>query len=122
MSNNRDLQRRDMETLRDDWWVPVVLVAPDKTVYSDLLGDVRTESKVFDPETGGKISVKETSIVLLKSDLTRIPAENETWFIKYPDSLLDSGTLITASFDFNNVSEVGDSLGYIKIYPQEIET
>jgi len=122
MSNNRDLQRRDMETLRDDWWVPVVLVAPDKTVYSDLLGDVRTESKVFDPETGGKISVKATSIVLLKSDLTRIPAENETWFIKYPDSLLDSGTLITASFDFNNVSEVGDSLGYIKIYPQEIET
>ena len=128
MSNNRDLQRRDLKTLRNDWWVPVKLTAPDKTVYDkakgteeQLLGDVRKESKDIDPETGGIISVKRLSIVIRIDDLERVPLENENWFIEYPDTLLDSGTLIKAAFTPNNVDDGGDTLGYIKIYPQEIE-
>lgn len=127
MSNLRDRQRRDLKKVRNDWWIPVILIAPDKTVYStakgttdQLLGDVRKESKEFDPDLGGKITVKRLSIVLRIDDLTRVPEEDETWFIKYPDDLTDSGTMIQAAFNYNQTEDVGDTLGYIKVFPQEI--
>ena len=129
MSNNRDIQQEDLEAVRDDWWIPVALIAPDKTRYgtalgttNPLLGDVRKESKEMDPETGGVISVKKLSITIRIKDLERVPQENEKWFIEYPDSLLSSGTAVKAAFNSENVSEGGESLGWIKIYPQELES
>lgn len=125
--NMRDRQREDLKYVRNDWWIPIILIAPDKTVYSTakgttdtLLGDVRKESKEFDPETGLPIVVKKLSITIRTDDLERVPAQGESWFVKYPEDLTDSGSMVQSAFNSNNIDEAGDSMGYIKIYPQDI--
>jgi len=125
MPNLRDQQRSDLAFIRDDWWIPIVLIGPDKTRYevefgttNPLLGDVRKESKDFDPELGGIVVTKKTSITIRIEDLEVVPKEEERWFVEYPDTLLDSGVVVTAPFTPNNVDVGGDSLGYIKIFPQ----
>ena len=126
--NLRDRQQRDLKKVRDDWWLPITLIAPDKTVYStaagtsdQLLGDVRAESKDWDPEIAGPITSKKVSITIRLQDLEVVPQENETWFVTYPENLLDSGTPVKKAFTPNNSDVGGDSLGYIKIFPQDAE-
>ena len=126
--NALDLQRTALKKIRDDWWIPIQLTAPGGVVYEFakgtddelLLGDVRKESNEFDPELGGKIAVKKLSITIRIDDLTRIPTENEEWFIEYPDNLLNHDyTFVKAAFNSDNVDVGGDSQGWIKIFPQE---
>ena len=126
--NLRNQLQSDLKYIRNDWWIPIKLIAPDKTVYEFakgttdiLLGDVRKESKEFDPDIGGLIVVKKLSITIRLLDLERIPIENEQWFIQYPENLLDDGTMITGAFNHDNVSVGGETMGWIKIYPQEVE-
>ena len=129
MTNLRDFQRNDLEVIRDDWWIPIRLVDPDTNIYdtekdttNPLLGDVRKKTTEFLDDTGMTVVVKQVSITIRRSDLIRVPLENENWFVDYPDNLLDSGTFKRAAFNYNNVADTGDTLGYIKIYPQEIST
>lgn len=127
MANLRDAQQNDLKAVRDDWWIPVRLTAPGGVKQEfekgsstvPLLGDVRKESKEFDPELGGTVLVKRTVITLRLKDLVRIPKENETWYAEYPDDLLDSGTLKKAAFSPNNVASAGDTMGFIKLFLQE---
>lgn len=122
---NRDLQRRDLKSIAIDWWLPIVLIAPDKVRYSlakgtteNLLGDVRLESKDVDQETFAEIVVERATVTVRRDDLDRIPKEEEKWFIEYPD--LDTAATVLAAFDGNNVINAGKSLGYIKLVLQEI--
>ncbi len=125
MPNLRDLQHEDLKFPRDDWWLPVVLIDPDKVVHNTakgttdpLLGDARAESAPFDPDLGGNVLVKKVTITIRILDLDRVPKENETWIVKYPGTLLKEGPLVTAVFTPNHDDVGGDSLGYIKIFPQ----
>jgi len=124
--NLRDQQREDLKIIRNDWWISVSLVAPGGTVYNtaagtsdQLLGDVRKESEKFDPDIGMDVMVKKLSITIRIDDLTRVPLEGENWFVSFSDDLTDSGTVVKYAFTPNNVDVGGDSMGYIKIFPQD---
>jgi len=126
---NRELLREAKKTLRNEWFLPIILTAPDKTVYdkingteNQLLGDVRSESKPFDPDVGGRIVIDRVSITILLSDLARVPAEGETWFVEYPEDLLENGTLKKTAFTSDNIDVGGSTIGYIKVFPQEIKS
>jgi hypothetical protein len=125
--NNRDLQRRDLEVIENDWWIPIRLTAPDKVVYDTaadtngtLKGDARAESKAFDSE-GNLILARNVTITIREAALTRIPKEGEDWFVEYPSNFLDSGTFVKVALSGNNVAVGGDTMGYIKLYPQDLE-
>ena len=127
MTNNRDFQQRDLKVIRDGWWIPVRLTSPDKVIYDKakgtddtLLGDARKESSEIDPDIGGKILVKKPVVTLRLLDLDRVPQENENWFIEFSETLLDGGALLKYAFSPNNVESAGASMGFIKIYPQDI--
>lgn len=127
MPNNRDIQQDDLKAIRDDWWIPIRLTAPGGVVYSTakdttdpLLGDVRKEGKELDPDIGGVILVKKTSVTIRLQDLVLVPQEGENWLIEFSDTLLDSGSFVKYAFTPNNVASLGDSMGFIKVYPQEV--
>jgi hypothetical protein len=128
MTNNRDLQREDMDIVAKDWWVPIILTSPDKDVYSNkvgttepLLGDVRKDPKVTELDEGGApVSTEVLSIVIKTTDMERVPLEGESWFIEYPEDLTDAGTMKKAAFTPNNSLGGSVSLGYLKVFPQAI--
>jgi hypothetical protein len=128
MSNNRDLLRKDMNAIRDDWWIPIILISPDGVPYNkqvgtenDLLGGTRKDPKLFNDENGNPVTIKASTITILVADLERVPAQGEQWIVKYPKGLIASGELVTAAFTANNEEAGSDSLGYIKIFPQAVK-
>ena len=72
--NNRELARRDLKNIRNDWWLPVKLTSPAPvTVYDkidgtqdQLLGDVRREAVSYDPETGEYIPAIEPHVAFVE--------------------------------------------------------
>lgn len=127
--NNREAIRNDLKTLRDDWWLPIRLTAPGGNVYDkingtqkQLLGGVRSESKPFDPDVGGRIVIDRVSVTMLLSDLERVPVQGETWFIEYPENLLTSGSYKKTAFTSDNIDVGGETIGYMKVFPQEVKT
>lgn len=128
MTDMRAMQREDMKLVRDDWWIPVRLTAPDKTVYStasgtadQLFGDVRAESKQSDPELGNVIILDKLVVTLRIDDLERVPVEGENWFIEFNGDLTKSGPInVKKTVTANDVSEGGKTMGYIKLYPKDL--
>ena len=119
---NRDLARRDLKNIRNDWFIPIILTDPEGVVYDkikgtedQLLGDVRRESFSYDPETGEAMVVPEAVIPILIDDLERVPKENEKWIIQFASDLLPGGTLVKYAVTPNSSIVSGATQGFIKL-------
>lgn len=122
----------------DDWGLPVVLIAPETGEEIDtslnsadpenpdpLRGQVLYDTIVQNPDTGGEIIVRKTVVSLRRSSLSRIPLPGEEWAIKYPDPPFpdENGdyTFVTKIVDGIRAPEDGKSIGFIRLYIDEVE-
>jgi hypothetical protein len=112
------------QTLEDPngFGLPVVLVAPDGTVYDksandpdvDLCGQVLYDSKRVDPETGLDIIIHQPVVTLRRSSLTRVPVAGEKWAVKIPITPNPDADKVTHALE--RAPEDGGSIGFLRLY------
>jgi hypothetical protein len=99
---------------------PVELKDPDGVEYK-LKGEILYDKDAIDPETGDLIVVQETFISIFKEHLTRIPKAGERWVIKFPLNPAAQTVLSTFVLNSDKAPVDGGSIGFIKLFPQELE-
>lgn len=131
MENLRAQVEADLvDSLEGEWGMPVELTSPDGEVqkYSannpDILlkGQVLYFSKREDPETGETIVVPQPVVSLRISSLTRVPADGEKWHIKMHVNPRPGSLMQSFLFTPDRAKEHGTDIGFIRIYPELIET
>ena len=129
MENARALIEKDLhESIELEWKMPVELTAPDGTEqrYSandptELLGgQVVYTSKQENPQTGEVIVVDEPVVTLRVSSLSRVPANGENWFIRFPESPRTGAPMVSHVLSGTRAIEHNRDLGIIRLYPQKI--
>lgn len=112
-------------TLEGEWKLPVVLVAPDGTVYNkskndpeeDLGGMVLYDTyshNVSSADIGGDLINTRPLVVLRRTSLERIPEPGEAWAVKIPDK--PNRTADKVTYIAERAPETGESHGWIKLY------
>jgi len=117
VTNLRELAESDLATTLesvDEWGLPVELVDPDGVEYTGLYGQVLYDSLKDNPETGGQIVVNKPVVTLRRSSLTRVPIPGERWAVRIPTT--PSTTAALETFLLDEASELGGSLGIVRLY------
>lgn len=131
MENLRYTVEGDLkQTLESEWKIPVELTSPDgqKQIYSvndpseRLGGQVLYFSTRENPVTGEPMVVNQPVVTLRKSSLIRVPEAGEKWFIKMPIEPVANATWENFVFTPTRAPEHGTDIGFIRIYPQRIES
>lgn len=107
------------ESVEGDWGLPIVLISPDKVVYSGLRGQVLYNSKAFDPDTGEQIIVNNPVVALREASLTRVPLGGERWGVRIP--VTPSETAPLADFVMSARPPERSSVGFIRLYLTKVE-
>ena len=125
MANLREIIEKDLEvSLEGDYALPVVLIGPDGTVYTekvngdDLVGQVLYSSLKFDPDTGAQVVVPQPVVTLRVSSLQRVPADGEAWGVKIP--ITPSTTAPLKEFSMERPVEA-NTIGFIRLYLVEVD-
>lgn len=116
-----------LESLESDYWLPVVLIAPDGVIYDksnndptkDLGGQVLYDSTVTDLESGMDLIVHKPVVTLRLSSLERVPLDGEKWAVKIPIS--PSTTADLKTFLMERPTEPQNSIGFIRLYLMEMD-
>ena len=114
-------------SIEGNFGLSVVLIDPDGDTIdtnedgNTLKGQVLYDRIGEDPETGDEIVVKEISVSLRKSALSRVPQAGETWKISFPLDPADPNTLTTHLLTKNKAPVTGGSIGFIKYFPAEVD-
>lgn len=120
----------DMKKLNiSDWSLPVILIAPDGVKYAldaetnETLKAVQIlyDRKEIDPDSGEQIMVKEPVVTLALSSLSRVPKDGENWSVQFPMDPTKPDVLTTFLFTSDKAFKDGQSLGFIRIYPQKAD-
>ena len=128
--NLRELAVEDVKVLNNkDWGLPIELTDPDGNRYNtdNVTGGTLKAAQILydyrklDPTTGEEITVHEPIVTIAKASLTRVPVTGETWFIKMPTEPSESATLQSRVVTIDRALEGGSSLGFIRLYPGEVE-
>ena len=112
-----------------NWALPIELIDPDGIVYNidNETGEILKALQILydrrsvNPDTGEIVIVHEPVVTVARSSLSRIPKSDENWYIKFPEDPTDPDTLTGYVFTPDRALEGGNSLGIMRIYPQEIE-
>lgn len=131
MENLRYTVESDLkQTLESEWKIPVELTSPDgqKQIYSVNNPDERLGGQVLyfsnreNPITGETMIVNQPVVTLRKSSLIRVPEAGEKWFIKMPIEPRVNAAWENFVFTPTRAPEHGTDIGFIRIYPQRIES
>lgn len=131
MENLRQAIEKDLyDSLESEWKINIELTSPDGNVqrYSlnnpdELLGgQVLYYTRRENPITGEVMVVNEPVATLRISSLIRVPAAGETWFIKFPVAPTAGAEVRSWVFTPTRSPEHGTDIGFIRIYPQRIES
>lgn len=131
MENLRYTVESDLkQTLESEWKIPVELTSPDgqKQIYSVNNPDERLGGQVLyfstreNPVTGEPMVINQPVVTLRKSSLIRVPQAGEKWFIKMPIEPLEDAEWENFVFTPTRAPEHGTDIGFIRIYPQRIES
>jgi hypothetical protein len=126
--NLREQIEADLEdTLEGDFGLPVILIAPDGTIYDksanqpteDLMGQILYDTSVLDPDTGIEIIVHKPVITLRRSSLTVVPQDGEDWAVQIP--ITPSLTATKETFKLERPVEEGGAIGFIRLYLMRAE-
>jgi len=130
MESLRETAEQDLyDCIESELGTVIELTSPDGATqkYSAnnptelLRGSIRMYSRGENPETGEPIVVDKPSVTLRTSSLTRVPAPNEKWFIRFATSPVHGAPMKQFLFSIDRAYEKGTDLGIIKIMPQTIE-
>ena len=128
MKNLRELANSDLKTtLEGEWSLPVRLCDP-AGIWYDLTADNRmlTGQVLYDivrlnPENGDRMTVPVPVVSLRRDSLVRIPVPGENWIVEIPSSPYPSAPRKQFSLNPTRPPEGGASLGFIRLYLQEVE-
>lgn len=106
----------------NDWGLPVELIAPDGTIQTksanhpteDLKGQVLYDTTVVNPETGLDMVIDKPVVTLRRSSLDRIPAADENWMIRIPET--PDPTATKTLHKIERAPEQGKAIGFIRLY------
>lgn len=126
--NLRALAEKDLGlTLEGDWSSPVTLIAPDGVRYSGtvdgrpLTGQVLYEIVRDDLERGEKVTYDTPVVSLRRSSLARVPQAGEPWGVIIPSAPVPGAPTLLYVLSPMRPPEGGASIGYIKLYLQNVE-
>jgi len=127
MGLRADIEEDLLETLEEpeDFGLPVVLIAPDGTVYNTSENDDGTlygrivYDTIEQDEDGNEVIVHKPMVTLRLSSLARVPENGETWVVKIPDGPRDDASVV--SYILERAPEDGRSIGYINLYLRKTE-
>lgn len=131
MENLRYQIEKDLySSIESEWKINVELINPDgkAQIYSannpteKLGGQVLYFSRRENPDTGEVVVVNQPVVTLRISSLDRIPVAGEKWYIKMPISPLANAEKKSFVFTSDRSLEHGTDIGFIRIYPQKIES
>jgi hypothetical protein len=128
MSLRERIERDLAITLEGRWGLPVVLISPDGVEQSTRAGDsTPLKGQILyglarlNPETGEDVVVDSPVVVLRRSSLSRVPLAGETWIVKIPTTPSMTAPLETFVISPVRPPEGGKSIGFIRLYLQQIE-
>lgn len=118
------------DSLEGEWKVPVELTSPDGITQTHsvndpdslLGGQVLYFTRRENPDTGEIVVVDQPVASLRISSLLRVPQNGEKWFIKMPTSPVVGADYETFVFTPTRSNEHGTDIGFIRIYPQKIQS
>lgn len=126
--NLRAKVEKDLKlTLEGDWGLPVALLSPAGVRYNTtvdgraLKGQVLYDIVRNNPETGDRVTVATPVVTLRRSSLARVPLAGESWVVEIPESPVDGATMKQFVFSPVRPPEGGASIGFIRLYLQEVE-
>ena len=131
MENLRAAIEKDLgDSLEGEFKIEVELTAPNgqTQIYSKnnptakLGGQVLYYTHIENPTTGEQIVVNEPVLSLRISSLNIVPKSGETWHIKMPTSPVAGAVKKDFVFTATRAIESGTDIGFIKIYPQRINS
>lgn len=114
-------------SIEGNFGLPVELIAPDGTeitkneVGETLKGQILYDSDGIDPETGNLIVVKETTVSLRITALSRVPVPGEKWAVKIPVNPAFPTVLTQFLIDSDEAITTGQSMGFIKLHLKDAE-
>ena len=120
----------DMKTQNlKNWSMPITLIDPNGIKYDtdnetgeDLKAiQILYDYQVENPDTGVPMTIKEPVVVIALSSLSRVPQPGERWIINIPLSPSDPYTLSPYMITADRPPEGGESLGFIRIYPEKAD-
>lgn len=109
-------------TLEGKWSLPFNLIAPDGTRTDGLRGQILYDIVRMNPDTGEQMTVATPVVSARRSTLPRIPAPGETWIVEIPELPREDADKIQYVISPVRPPEGGSSIGFIRIYLQEIES
>lgn len=118
----RERTERDLaRTLEGRWSLPVNLVNPDGVRTDGLRGQILYDIVRMNPETGEMVTVSTPVVTLRRSSLARIPIAGERWLVEIPATPEETGALVPYIISADRPPEGGASIGFIRIYLQQVE-
>lgn len=118
----RERVERDLAvTLEGKWSLPVNLIDPEGTRTDGLRGQILYDIVRMNPETGEMTTVSTPVVSLRRSSLSRIPAPGETWLVEIPETPSETAPMIQFVISPVRPPEGGASIGFIRLYLQELE-
>ena len=101
--------------------LPVNLISPTGQRYNGLRGQVHFDLVRISPDTGERMVVHAPTVILRRSSLEREPVAGEKWLVECPDSPIDGAPMIQYALSPVRPPEGGKSIGFIRLYLQEVE-
>jgi hypothetical protein len=126
--NYRERAEHDLgKTLEGRWGLPVALISPDgvrqdsKVDGSPLLGQIMYGLARLNPETGEDVTVDTPVVTLRRSSLIRVPLAGEKWIVEIPETPSMTAPKIQMIISPTKPPEGGKSIGFIRLYLQQVE-
>lgn len=128
--NLRERVESDLATsIEGRWGLPVSLVSPDGvrqdykkgSLTQRLKGQIIYDIVRLNPDTGEEVVIRTPVVSLRRSSLERIPLAGENWIVEIPETPSESADLAPYVLSFNRPPEGGQSVGFIRLYLQQVE-
>lgn len=118
----RERIERDLSlTLEGHFSLPINAVDPLGVRTEGIRAQVLYDTVRLNPDTGENIVVESPVITLRRSTLARVPAPGENWFFEIPETPAELATKVPYMMSPVHPPEGGRSIGFIRIYLQEVE-
>lgn len=119
--NLRERAERDLAvTLEGRWALPVNLTAPDGSLQA-VRGQILYDIVRMNPDTGEDVVISTPVVTLRRSSLDRVPVAGENWLVEIPIQPAEDAPTAQYVLSPTRPPEGGRSLGFIRLYLQEVE-
>ena len=121
MSLRERIERDLGRTLEGRFSLPINAVDPLGVRTEGIRAQVLYDTVRVNPDTGEDMVVEAPVITVRRSTLPRIPAPGENWYFEIPITPSETADKTPYMMSLVRPPEGGRSIGFIRIYLQEVE-